>query len=1276
MKVTLFAGRYRVALSLFSLCLAAGLFLKLSGSVASQDMLTAVAKPEVRRENGTPISGTAVFAGESSTAQSLPLWQPEALAANDLGLSRKQLKAKRNTIFESPVINKNNRKVIRSSSRFGGADATQLFIDEALPPPARANAPDATMPPPVLTFDSPNSGGGVVPPDTTGDVGLTQFVQQTNAGAGTPFTVFNKTTGAVISGPTLMEALWPANDPCGANGFTSGDPVVLYDSLADRWLLSQFTDPPASPFYQCIAISRTSDAAGAYFIYTFSTPGSNFQDYPHYGVWPNGYYMAANQFLGNTFNGVGLFAFDRVKMLAGDPSAGYIYFNKDDGCPTCEFGGFLPTDFDGVIAPPAGMPNLFMTFNADEFGATDRVDGFLFEPNFANPASSTITLTANVPLAAFDGRSPNTRQAIEQMDGQNLDAIGDRLMHRLAYRNLGTQAAPVNAFIGNFIVNVSGVNPTTAATYQAAPRWFELRGTDSLAGPTGLTVYDQGTHAPDAGNGSTGLNRWMSSLAQDHNGRIAVGFSSSSTTQRANITWAGRDTGSPTGALNATEVTFYAAPGAQTSASGRWGDYSQMSVDPVDDCTFYYTQEVYNVISNSQWDSRIGYAKFPACSPVAKGTVTGTITSCSTGQPINGATISAIGGFSRLTSVPGTYSLIAGPGTFIISAVAPGFSSASQRNVVVRDGATATSNLCLTAVPILNAGVASIIAENCSPANGAVDPGETVTVALPVTNTGQANTVNDVGTLQATGGVTNPGGAQNYGVITAGGPAVTRNFTFTAASSLACGTNITATVAHVDNAANLGSLVYVIPTGARTNILTENFDSVTPPALPAGWTATNAIGPAPLWVAATGANDTPPNVAFVDSPPVIADKRLDSPAFTPTVGSQVTFRHSWDLEDTFDGGVLEISVAGAAFQDIIAAGGSFVTGGYSGSIAVGSGSPIGGRNAWTGTQTAFVTTTVNLPTSAAGQNAILRWRMATDESVNESGWRVDTVSITGRTCCLGGGPTPSPTATPPATPIPTPSPTPACGTERIADGGFEANTGSPVTNPNWTSTSTFFGTSLCTLASCTSGDGSAPPRTGNGWVWFDGTGTPAAESGSASQTVFIPNGLASLQYYLRIGSVTAPATSVLTVRVDGNVVQTITEPPTGSPAYAVRTVNLNAYANGANHVISFVYERPGGTTGSDNFTIDDVSLNSTCTAAIGGQVTTPFGGGLRSTVTVIDPQGVRRNVLTNSFGFYTFPNLPTGVTYVVRPISSRYRFASQNILLTGDNQSVNFVGLE
>lgn len=323
-----------------------------------------------------------------------------------------------------------------------------------------------------------------------------------------------------------------------------------------------------------------------------------------------------------------------------------------------------------------------------------------------------------------------------------------------------------------------------------------------------------------------------------------------------------------------------------------------------------------------------------------------------------------------------------------------------------QDFALVLQNGVEVAQAVIASAGATIVTESCSPANGAVDPGETVTVSLCVQNVGTTNTTNLVGTLAATGGVTSPSGPQNYGVVVAGGPPVCRNFTFTANG--ACGGTVTATLNLQDGATNLGTVTYTFTLGVLATVLQQNFDGVVAPALPAGWTTSfvNGAGCAlgSNWVTTTTGPDTAPNSAFHNDPNCITDNFLVTPAIPITSATaQLTFRRNNNLESTFDGMVLEISnpsVSAGAFQDIITAGGSFVSGGYNATISVNFSSPIAGRQAWTGNTGGYVTTVVNLPASAQGDSITLRWRVATDTSVAGVGANVDTVSLTdGFVCC-------------------------------------------------------------------------------------------------------------------------------------------------------------------------------------------------------------------------------------------------------------------------------------
>ncbi|HEY9402983.1 MAG TPA: proprotein convertase P-domain-containing protein [Pyrinomonadaceae bacterium] len=655
----------------------------------------------------------------------------------------------------------------------------------------------------------PVIAGLVLPPDTVGDVGPTQYVQATNL----LFRVFDK-TGTALTPARPISFLFTALGGRCANT-DDGDPIVLYDSFADRWIITQFAVSGAAPLAQCFAISQTGDATGAYYTYEFVMPNAKFNDYPKFGVWPDGYYLSNNQFNleGTAYLGVGVFALDRAKILAGDPAASYVYFDLESAIPNAR--AMLPSDADGLTPPPAGAPNVFTYYNADEFtgDSGDALRLFDFHADFAVPANSTFTERADSPLAvaAFNPTDPAGLDDIEQPPPSTatsaLDAIQDRLMNRLQYRNFGSY----EAMTVNHTVNVG--TGATLATHQAGIRYYELR----RALPSGAwTVRDQGTFAPDTDN------RWLGSSALDNQGNLAVGYSVSSLTTFPGLRYAGRLAGDPLGQLAQGEATLINGAGAQTNTGSRWGDYSSLNVDPTDDCTFFYTSEYYATTDATPndtpygvpWQTRVGSFRFAECTAPAQGTLQVNITNCETGLPVEGATISIGGNLYGTTLSGGSFTTKLPPGTYSLSAARPTFASGTTGGVAVTNGNTTVVNLCITAKPLILSDGSAITAETCGVTTGAIDPAETVTVNLTLRNTGSADTSNLVATLLSTGGVTSPGDAQNYGAVVAGGASVTRSFTFTADAALSCGGVLVATLQLQDGTANLGTISYNFTTGA------------------------------------------------------------------------------------------------------------------------------------------------------------------------------------------------------------------------------------------------------------------------------------------------------------------------------------------------------------------------------------------------------------------------------------------------------------------------------
>jgi hypothetical protein len=456
-------------------------------------------------------------------------------------------------------------------------------------------------PPPSRSFDGLTNadniavtGRAVLPPDPTGDVGPNHYVQWVNV----TFRVWTK-DGAPVTAPIPGNGLWAGfGGLCEASN--QGDPIVLYDELANRWFLSQlaFTVSPGSttplpPFHQCIAVSATPDPAGPLHRYDFEWSTTRFNDYPKFGVWPDGYYMSANQFenpgtVGAVYAGPGVAAFDRAAMLAGLPAA-MIKFELGATSPGAI--SLLPSDLDGSNPPPPGAPNAFMNVRDPTFEdpAPQGLNVWEFHADFANPTASSVSGPTPVTLEPFDINLCDFEpDCIPQpATDERLHAISGFLMHRLAYRNFGR----LQAVVGTFTVDVGADH--------AGIRWFELRRSGG-----GWTVRQQGTHAPDE------LHRWMGSIAMDQGRNIALGYSVSGPTTFPSIAYAARDADDPHGALQA-EVTLMAGSGSQTASQSRWGDYTTMSVDPNDDRTFWYTNEYYPVTSNNGWNTRIGSFGFP-----------------------------------------------------------------------------------------------------------------------------------------------------------------------------------------------------------------------------------------------------------------------------------------------------------------------------------------------------------------------------------------------------------------------------------------------------------------------------------------------------------------------------------------------------------------------------------------------------------------------------------------------------------------------------------------
>lgn len=476
-------------------------------------------------------------------------------------------------------------------------------------------APNA-MPPIIIQWEGINSTMcNCAPSDSNIAVGPNHVVENVNSA----FQVWNK-AGVSQYGPANINTIFTGfGGACEATN--DGDPVVLHDQLADRWLISQFALPnfPNGPFYECIAVSQTADPTGAWHRYAYVTSNTKMDDYPKLGVWPDGYYMTANLFTAGSLNwaGTGAYVFDRATMLTGGVATMQFF-----ELPPADWGGLLPADLDGMTPPPAGSPNIMVEVVDGAWDPgnwpNDELQAHRFHVDWVNPGNTTFNMAPiQVPVAAFDGLLCNFANCVPQPGtAQRLDVLGDRMMFRLAYRNYGTHdALVVNHSVS---VNANGQAPVGV-------RWYELR--NLWTGTP--TIFQSGTYGP-----ADGLSRWMGSIAMDYVGNIAMGFSTSNGTapNYPSIGYAGRLATDPLGQMSQGEAQMFAGTGSQTGTNGRWGDYSSIVLDPADDCTFWYVNQYYVTTTSFAWRTRIGSFKFPNCTQQA-GTPTPTPTGGATSTP-------------------------------------------------------------------------------------------------------------------------------------------------------------------------------------------------------------------------------------------------------------------------------------------------------------------------------------------------------------------------------------------------------------------------------------------------------------------------------------------------------------------------------------------------------------------------------------------------------------------------------------------------------------------
>jgi hypothetical protein len=465
----------------------------------------------------------------------------------------------------------------------------QRIFDDNVPAHARSKTDGSAR----ININNPNTG--VSPGDPVVEVGASHVIYAVNSGgSGTHFKVYDK-AGNLVAGPTTFGSLAPAGNACTAD---RGDPLVHYDRQAGRWFMLTMDDAGL-----CTYVSKTSNpVTGGWWFYRYATPV--LPDYPHCGVWNDAYVCGTNE---GSQAGTEIYAFDRANMLTGATARPAQRFNSVPNLAGYGFHLLTPSTFYGTTAAPAGRKQILARHNDDEAhagaganGTQDFIELYELNLDWNTPANSNITTLPRVAITEFNSwfRDYSTLDVVPQPGSTSrLDPIREVLLNQLSYRNFGTH----ESITGTLATNQ---NPArTGTVVDSGVRWFELR----RVGAGGWTLHQEGTFSP----GDTNTHHLMGTIAMDKFGNIGMGYNitkTSATTKFPSLRYTGRNAADPLGVMTLGETEV--ATGAAAETSGRWGDYYQMTVDPVDDCTFWFVG-MYR--PSGSWQTRIADFKFPGC---------------------------------------------------------------------------------------------------------------------------------------------------------------------------------------------------------------------------------------------------------------------------------------------------------------------------------------------------------------------------------------------------------------------------------------------------------------------------------------------------------------------------------------------------------------------------------------------------------------------------------------------------------------------------------------
>ncbi len=814
---------------------------------------------------------------------------------------------------------------------------------------------------------------GVNPSDPVGDVGPNHYIHSSNSGGSSVIRVYDKSEPTPVQlASTTMSAIAGGTGSCGSG---RGDPVVIHDQFADRWLLTEFASSGNS---LCVYVSQTPDPiSGGWFVYQFNMP--SFPDYHKWGVWRDAYGMAANE------SAPSAYAFDRTAMLAGQPAT-YQRFTAP-GLSGFGFETMTPADTDGPLLPPAGSPIPFIRHIDNEAhsgyaGPGDYIQLWFLDVDWATPANTTFTAAPTIQVSEFDSSLCGLtsfycigKPGVAQGSTSSLDPLREPVMFRLAYRNFGGH----QAMVGNLATDIDGNN-------LAGIRWFELRGSGSAWG-----LHQEGTYAL-----GDGVNRWMGSIAMDGAGNMALGYSvSNSTSVYPGIRYAGRLAGDPPGTMPQGEASILEA--SANNGSNRWGDYSSMNVDPLDDCTFWFANK-FGGPSSGQWSTRVASFRFDACgTPDFYLTTAPASVSACVGQPADFAvTIGSVAGFSDGVTLsasgnPGSAAYVPNPvtppgsSTLTISGAAAG----SYTFDVV---ATSTTGSKSDTVGLQVQASTPYAPDLVAPANGAFNQ--------PVRPTFQwTGSDTDAFTLEV---ATDAGFATVVYSTTTGGTSATPDFDLASntehfwrvTGANACGDGPSSTVYSFFTLPLPGDC----PVGAvAVEVARYGFESGA-----GGWTSS---GTGNTWAISTSNPYAGASHFRGVGTAAVTDQRLASPSIALPSGQNpmvLRFWHAPNLESSgstacYDAGILEVTTDGTTWTQVPNS--DLLVGGYTGAISSSFSNPLGGLQGWCGPNPAPYQQTIADLSAYQGQTVQLRWRIGTDSSVSRPGWDVDEVLV--QSCAFG-----------------------------------------------------------------------------------------------------------------------------------------------------------------------------------------------------------------------------------------------------------------------------------